>query len=140
MMLKVLFQHEVMLKSPLAPKIGNMHEFSMLVIGTSRLGAYWTSHPEAKAPLEALNALLSAAQWRNVSEMLRHWPAIARQEKDCIRLTFAEEGCEVLVRINFTREIAQIQAVHPFTPHGAISDGRQCATDPLFSGLRASPA
>ena len=139
-MLKVLFQHKVMLKLSLVPKIGNMYEFPMLVIGISRLEAYWARHRETEASLRALNALLSVAPWRSIDEMLRHWPAIARQEKDCIGLTLAEEGCEVLVRFNFAREIAQIQAVHPLTPHGATSDDRQRATDPLSGGLRASPA
>lgn len=112
----------------------------MLVIGISRLEAYWTLHPEAEPSLRALHALLSAAQWSSADEMLRQWPAMARQERDGIRLTLAEDGCEVLVQINFAREIAQIQAVNALTPHGATSDDRQRATDPVPGGLRASPA
>jgi hypothetical protein len=45
-----------------------------------------------------------------------------------------------VVRINFAREIAQIQAVNALMPHGATSDDRQRTTDPVPGGLRASPA
>ncbi|MBO1904531.1 hypothetical protein J4G37_06360 [Microvirga sp. 3-52] len=129
-----------MRKIQLAPKFGNMYRFFMLVIGTSRLEAYWTLHPETGPSLRALHALLSAASWGSPAEMVRHWSAMAHEERGCIRLTLADEGCEVLVRINFAREIAQIQAVNALTPHGATSDDRQCTADQVPGGLRASPA
>jgi mRNA-degrading endonuclease HigB of HigAB toxin-antitoxin module len=112
----------------------------MLVIGVSRLEAYWTLHPEVESSLKALHALLSTGSWRNAAELVRQWPAMAREDKGCIRLTLADEGCEVVVRINFAREIAQIQAVNALMPHGATSDDRQRTTDPVPGGLRASPA
>ncbi len=117
-----------------------MYIFLMLVIGISRLEAYWSLHPEAEPSLRALHALLSAAPWRSAGELLQQWRVIARPEKDCFSLTLADEGCEVLVQINFAREIAQIQAVHVLTPHGAMSDDRQRTANPLSSGLRTSPA
>jgi mRNA-degrading endonuclease HigB of HigAB toxin-antitoxin module len=139
-MLKVLIPHNVMLKNELAPKIGNMYRFTMLVIGVSRLEAYWSLHPEAEPILKALHALLSAAQWRDADEMLRAWPGLAHRDKGAIGLTLVDEGCEVVLQINFAREILQIQAVNAITPHGATSDDRQRATDPVPGGLRASPA
>jgi len=112
----------------------------MLVIGISRLEAYWSLHPDAEPSLRALHALLSAAQWDSIGQLLQQWRAIAHQERDCIRLTLAEDGCKVLIQINFAREITQILAVETLTPQGATSDERQRATDPDTGGLRASPA
>ncbi len=112
----------------------------MLVIGISRLAAYWTLHPEAEPSLRALHALLSAAPWGSAAELVRQWPAMAREDEGRVRLTLADEGCEVVVQVNFAREIAQIQAVNALMPHGATSDDRQRAPDPVPGGLRASPA
>jgi mRNA-degrading endonuclease HigB of HigAB toxin-antitoxin module len=117
-----------------------MYSYSMLVIGISRLEAYWTLYPDAEPTLKALYALLSAASWNSADEMLRQWPAIARQDQDGVRLTLAEDGCEVLVQINFAREIVQIQAVHTLLPHGATNDDRQRTPHSVPGGLRASPA
>lgn len=112
----------------------------MLVIGVSRLETYAALHPEAEASLRALHALLAAAAWNNAAEMVGQWPAMAQEQNGCIRLTLEEEGCAVLVQINFAREIVQIQAVNSLAPHGAPSDDRQRTTDPVPGGLRASPA
>ena len=112
----------------------------MLVIGISRLEAYWTRHPEVEASLRALHALMSAASWGSAAELVRQWPALAREDKGSVSLTLADEGCEVLVRVNAAREIAQIQAVNALLPHGATSDDRQRTPDPVPGGLRASPA
>jgi hypothetical protein len=114
--------------------------FPMLVVGISRLETYWALHLGAELSLRALHALLSAASWGNAAELVRQWPAIASEEKGCIRLVLAEEGCEVLIQINFPRDIAQIQAVNALSPHGATSDDRQRTTDQVPGGLRASPA
>ncbi|MCB5175299.1 MULTISPECIES: hypothetical protein [Microvirga] len=112
----------------------------MLVIGVPRLEAYWTLHPEAEPSLRALHALLSAASWGSAAELVLHWAAIAREDKGCIRLALVDDGCEVLVQINFALGIAQIQAVNALAPHGATSDDRQRKTDQIPGGLRASPA
>ncbi|MEE1610282.1 hypothetical protein [Microvirga sp. CF3016] len=112
----------------------------MLVIGVSRLEAYWTLHPEVESSLKALHALLSAASWGSAAELVRQWPAMAREDKGCINLALADEECEVLVQIHFAREIVQIQAVNSLAPHGATSDDRQRTTDPVPGGLRANPA
>jgi mRNA-degrading endonuclease HigB of HigAB toxin-antitoxin module len=129
-----------MKKIQLAPNFGNMYVSVMLAIGISRLEAYWTLHPEAEPSLRALHALLSAASWGSAPELVRQWPAMAREDKGCVRLTLADEGCEVLIQVNFARKIAQIQAVNALLPHGATSDDRQRTTDQVPGGLRASPA
>ena len=112
----------------------------MLVIGVPRLEAYWTRYPEAESSLMALHALLSTASWGSAAELVLQWAAIAREDKGCIRLLLVEDGCEVLVQVNFALGIARIQAENALTPHGATSDDRQRKTDQVPGGLRASPA
>jgi mRNA-degrading endonuclease HigB of HigAB toxin-antitoxin module len=112
----------------------------MLVIGLSRLKAYGALHPEAEPSLKALHALLSVAAWRSLDELLRQWPGIARHEGGCVRIGLVQERCEVLLQVNFAREIIQIQAVEAFSPEGANSDARQRAADPDTGGLRTRPA
>jgi mRNA-degrading endonuclease HigB of HigAB toxin-antitoxin module len=94
------------------PKIGNMREACMMLIGVACLTDYVAGCPQASPALRALNALIRQAAWTKHEDLSRSCGAVMRIDGDSIVfLELGEAGCEVALKINYDLGVVRVIAV-----------------------------
>ncbi len=84
---------------------------SMRVIARKALVAFWTSHPEAKVPLERWYRLTKAAQWASTNDVQMTAPKAKVINRERVRFEVAGGNYRLVVAFDFRRQIAFVKFI-----------------------------
>jgi len=81
----------------------------MRVIAKSNLVAFYTAHPETKAPLERWQSLVKAGQWNTPAEIQATFVKAAVLNRERIRFEIAGGNYRLIAAFDFKRQIAFVK-------------------------------
>jgi mRNA-degrading endonuclease HigB of HigAB toxin-antitoxin module len=91
----------------------------MTLIGASLLADYAGRHPEARAALSGLSALIREAAWTCPADAERQFPAMVRScPPGVLTLAIVEAQARVNLNINYALGLVRVSSVEPMNDEG----------------------
>ena len=84
----------------------------MLVVGLSEVDTFCAAQREAEAPIRAVLAIISRAEWRSTNDVKHQFGAAVRVESPRnIHLEMAEHGVRIDMDVDFRSSVVRLHLV-----------------------------